>query len=98
MEEADAASANIGMWITNSISIIIPVYVLAWLFTKLNIDNLVSGLATGVLIGFSFYLLPRMTADMFAQSPYGLTWIVGGYNLTAMGLAGIILGGWRKYV
>ncbi len=98
MEDAEAGSAAAGLWITNFIATVIPMYVLAWLFTKLNVDNPVKGLLTGLLIAFSFNFLSTMTGDMFAQNPYALSWITGGFELVAFSIAGFILGAWRKYV
>ena len=93
--EADPAGA--GEWITNIISAVVSVYVLAWLFTKLNTDSWLKGLWTGFLIGFSFVLLSTMTSDMFAKAPYGLAWITAGFTTLGLMVAGVILGAWKKY-
>jgi hypothetical protein len=98
MADAEAGSASAGLWITNFIATVIPMYVLAWLFTKLDIDNPIKGVLTGFIIAFSFNFLSTMTGDMFAQNPYALSWITGGFELFAFSLAGFILGAWRKYV
>ena len=50
--EADPAGAE--EWITNIFSAIVSMYVLAWLFTKMNVDTLAKGCLYGLLIGFSF--------------------------------------------
>lgn len=86
-----------GIWITNSIATIVPLYTLAWLFVRLRIESTIQGLMVGFVIGFSFVFLSNMTGDMFAQRPYGLSWITGGYSMTALAVSGAILGGWRKY-
>lgn len=98
MEDAEAGSAAAGLWITNFIATVIPMYALAWIFTKMNIDSALKGLGTGLLIAFSFNFLSTMTGDMFAQNPYALSWITGGYELLAFSIAGFILGAWKKYV
>ena len=85
-----------GLWITNTIATIIPLYTLAWLYTRLKIRSAFEGGLIGLLIGFSFVFLSNMTGDMFAQRPYGLSWITGGYSMVALALAGSILGGWTK--
>ncbi len=85
-----------GIWITNVIATVVPLYVLAWLFTKLNVRSGLHGAGIGLLISFSFVFLSRMTSDMFAQNPYVLSWITGGYDMVALTLAGFILGAWRK--
>ncbi len=65
--EADPAGAE--EWITNIVSAIVSMYVLAWLFTRINVTSLVQGLLIGLLIGFSFVLLSIMTSGMFAKDP-----------------------------
>ena len=93
----EANPPGAGVWITNLIATAVPAYALAWLFTKLNVESALRGAGIGLLIAFSFVFLSRMTSDMFAQNPYGLSWITGGFSLVGLALAGLILGGWRKY-
>ncbi len=93
----EANPPGTGTWITNLIATIVPLYVLAWLFTKLNVDSAVRGAGIGLLLTFSFEFLSTMTGNMFAQHPYALVWITGGFNLVAMALSGAIIGGWKKY-
>lgn len=96
MATVEANPPGVGVWITNTISIVTPVYLLAWLFIKLDIDNLVKGAGTGLLIAFAFTHLTIMRNDMFAQSDYALSWINGGYVLVGLALTGAILGVWAK--
>jgi hypothetical protein len=98
MEEAEAGSAEAGMWITNFIATVVPVYALAWIFTKMNVNSALKGLWVGFLIAFSFVFLSNMTSELFAQNPYALSWITGGFSLVGLSVAGLILGAWRKYV
>ncbi len=86
-----------GVWMTNTVATVIPVYVLAWLFTKIDVNSALQGAGIGLLIGFSFVHLSTMTNDMFAQNPYGLSWITGGFSMVSLAVAGLILGAWRKY-
>lgn len=95
--EVEADPPGAGIWISNAISTIIPMYVLAWLFIKLKVTNGLNGLLYGLIISFSFVFLSKLTSDMFAQNPYGLSWITGGYDMVALSLSGLILGAWRKY-
>ena len=97
LAKIEANPAGTSIWITNFIATIVPIYTLAWLFTKLNISSGIQGATYGLLIAFAFVFLTRMTSDMFAMNPYGLTWIEGGNNLVVLSLAGFILGAWRKY-
>ncbi len=93
----EANPPGAGAWITNIIATVAPVYTLAWLFTGLHVESALRGAGIGFLIAFSFVFLTNMTSDMFAQNPYALSWITGGFTLVAMALAGLILGAWRKY-
>lgn len=97
MASVEANPPGAGIWISNVITTIIPVYVLAWLFTKLNVTNALTGLLYGLLIAFSFVFLSRLTSGMFAQEPYGLAWITGGFDMVAMSITGLVLGAWTKY-
>jgi hypothetical protein len=37
-----------------------------------------------------------MVTNMFAQQPYGLAWITGGFDMVGMTISGFILGAWTK--
>jgi hypothetical protein len=60
-------------------------------------NSALQGAGIGLLIGFSFVHLSIMTGDMFAQNPYALSWINGGFSMVNLVVAGLILGAWRKY-
>ena len=94
--EMQSGSMNAGLWILNTSSIIAPIYVLAWLFTKLNVVSGVHGALVAFLIVFCVHLLPLMNSNMFAGEPYGLAWINGGYYLAWLTITGFVLGTWRK--
>ena len=93
----EANPPGAGIWITNIIATVIPMYALAWFFDKLNVRTWSDGIIYGLLISFAFHFLSNMTGDMFAQRPYGLSWITGGYTMVALAISGAILGAWRKY-
>ncbi len=71
--------------------------ILAWLFKRMNIESAKDGFITALAMGIPFSLLNLMTIYMFSFRPYELVWIDGGENLLIWGVAGLILGGWRKY-
>lgn len=96
MATIEANPPGAGVWITNLISSVIPLYVLAWLFAKLDIRSGIYGAGIGLLITFSFDFLSRMTSNMFAQAPYELAWITGGYDMVLLTISGFILGSWLK--
>jgi len=93
---ADAGNAGVSTWIANSVSTIISVYTLAWLFTKMGVDSMSSGLFIGIVVGFGFAVVPQISGNMFGMNPYGLAWISGGYTMASLGLSGAILGFWVK--
>ncbi|NJN41516.1 MAG: DUF1761 domain-containing protein [Flammeovirgaceae bacterium] len=96
MATAEANPPTAGVWITNTIATIVPLYALAWIFGKMNVNSGMQGAAIGFVITISFHHLSVMTGNMFAMIPYALTWITGGFDLVAMTLSGFILGAWRK--
>jgi hypothetical protein len=97
MATIEANPPGAGGWITNIVSAVVSMYVLAWLFTKIPVTSLLQGLGIGLLLGFSFVLLSTMTSGMFAKHPYGLAWITGGFTTVGLGVGGAVLGAWKKY-
>ena len=97
MATIEANPPGAGEWITNIVSAVVSMYVLAWLFTRINVTSLVQGLLIGLLIGFAFVLLSTMTSGMFAKDPYALAWITGGYTTVGLALGGAVLGAWTKH-
>ena len=95
-ELAEGGASDAGLWITNLISSVAPLYLLAWLFTKLGITSGAGGAAIAFLAAFCFHHLPLMSGNMFAGEPYGLAWIVGGFTLVAWTISGFIIGSWTK--
>ena len=98
MATVEANPPGVGAWITNLIASLVPLYVLAWLFTKLDVRNGLRGAGIALLLAFSINFLSRMTSDMFAQAPYPLAWITGGFDMVILAISGFILGAWKKEV
>ena len=93
--EANPPGANV--WIINVAASVASLYLLAWLFTQLKVDNWFNGVYYGFLFGFAFVLLSLMRSNAFAQSPYGLAWINGGFTTFGLMIGGGILGAWKRY-
>lgn len=85
-----------GLWITNLVSSAAQVYLLAWLFTKLNVTSGGRGAIIAFFVTFCMHHLPLMSGNMFQMEPYGLAWITGGFGLVALSICGFILGAWTK--
>ena len=94
--EVEANPPGAGVWITNIISSVAGVYALAWLLSRLGVNSALQCAVHGFIIAFAFVFLSLMTNDMFAQNPYGLSWIVGGFSVVGLTLTGLILGAWQK--
>ena len=80
------------------VTTVLIVYVLAWLFTQLKIDEFQSGMGVALAIGFAFTFLNVLGKDLYLFRPLTISLIDGGANLFACVIAGGILGGWRKEV
>jgi hypothetical protein len=96
MATVEANPPSPAVWFLNFVAVVAPLYLLAWLFTKLNVTSGGRGAVIGFLIAFCFHHLWVMNNNMFAGAPYPLAWIVGGYSLAAFTLSGFILGAWTK--
>ncbi len=92
----EANPPGAGIWIINMVSSVVPMYALAWLFVQLDVRAGLRGAGIGLLIVFSFHFLSTLVGNMFAQAPYELTWITGGFDLVLITISGFILGAWTK--
>jgi len=72
-------------------------YTMAWVFTKIPVRSLFSGLLTGLLFGVVFVLSEVIVKDMFSMRPLALSLIDGGVSTLVYTITGSILGIWRKY-
>ena len=96
MEDTEAMEGITGIWISNIVSSILAMYLLAWLFTKIGIDSGIKGALVGLKIAFVFIFLTIMVNNMYAQAPYGLAWILGGFSMVGFTINGFIFGIWTK--
>lgn len=92
----EANPPGIAIWLTNIISSVSAMYMLAWLFVKIEIRDGLKGLFTGFLIALTFVFLSSITNNLFAHFPYGLAWITGGFSMVGFSIAGFIFGTWLK--
>ena len=85
------------LFVVSLLGSLVAIYVLAWLFKRLPVTNAQSGLVIGVIIGAILNVFSLMTINMFAANPLEMALIDGGVNVIVYGVAGLILGSWRKY-
>ena len=97
MATVEANPPGAGIWISNIFSAALSMLVLAWLFVKLDVRSVLRGVGVGLLVGFSFNLMPVMVSGFYADSPYGLAWITGGNTTVGLVLGGAVLAGWKSY-
>ncbi len=97
MATVEANPPGAGIWISNIFSAALSMLVLAWLFVKLDVRSVLRGVGIGLLVGFSFNLMPVMISGFYADSPYGLAWITGGNTTVGLMLGGAVLAGWKSY-
>ncbi|TAE27488.1 MAG: DUF1761 domain-containing protein [Candidatus Kapaibacterium sp.] len=72
-------------------------YVTAFIFTKLNIDNVRDGILLAALLWIGYTFFPLAQTDLFSLRPIGLSFINGGGVLINAIVCGAMLGAWRKY-
>ncbi len=96
-EDFIQANQTVAPFAASIVASIIFAYTLAIVFQKMNIESAPQGFVYAILMGFAFTHLPVLIHGLFAFRPYPLAWIDGGANLVIWALAGLILGGWRKY-
>ncbi len=98
MADAENMDGMAGIWISNIISSVLAIYLLAWLLSKLGIASGIKGAIIGLEIAFVFIFLSMMVTGLYSQTPYGLAWIQGGFYLAGFTINGFILGAWTKEV
>ncbi len=93
----EANPPGAGIWISNIFSAALSMIVLALLLKRLNVRTALNGAGTGLLIGFTFSLMPVMISGFYADAPYWLSWITGGNTAIGLMIGGAVLGGWKRY-
>ena len=96
MATAEANPPGAGIWIANVVSAALLIFVLAWLFVKLNVQTLAKGIWIGFVIGFTFTMMPAMISGFFADDSYWLAWVNGGNTTVGLMLGGAVLGAWKS--
>jgi hypothetical protein len=95
-EIVNANPPGASIWIANVVGSSLPIIVMAFLFRNLGVQSALTGFFYGATIGFCFNLLPGIINGLFAQAPYGLAWLEGGFQSIGWAVAGLILGAWVK--
>ncbi|HLF35785.1 MAG TPA: DUF1761 domain-containing protein [Cyclobacteriaceae bacterium] len=72
-------------------------WALSWVFTRMKVESAMDGLKSALILGFPVTILYNIMQNLFSMRPYGLSWIDGGCGIIMFAVAGLVLGGWRKY-
>jgi hypothetical protein len=96
MEQIKSAASPVP-YLASIVSTSFMAYTVAWVFTKIPIKSLFSGLLTGMLFGVVFVLFETIVKDLFSQKPLLLALIDGTVSVVVYAVTGAILGVWRKY-
>ena len=91
-----AANQNMGPYIVSVLVSIVTMYTLAWIYSRMGVASAQAGLLTGLIIGIAFNVFSLVTIHMFSFRPVELAVIDGGANALTFGIAGLVLGAWRK--
>jgi hypothetical protein len=95
---ADIAAATSPMaYISSILNAALFCFMLAWLFTKIRVENAVQGILYAISFYGCFVFFESLTKDLFHLRPMMLTLINEGVNFINYTLAGAVLGAWRKY-
>jgi hypothetical protein len=90
------ASHGMEPYLIAIVAAIVLNYALAWLFARLNISNAAAGLWIAVLCWLAFLFVDYATIAAFSMKPWQLVFIDMGRAFVAFGVAGLLLGAWRK--
>lgn len=76
---------------------VVTFYVMAWLFTKINVVSGPGGLKVALLVWLAFVFVEVGVQNHFSLRPVELTLIDEVVVLVKYEIAGVLLGVWRKY-
>jgi len=90
---------NVGAYLLAAAAAIVTNYLLAWLFSRLNVNTALAGLQIALLCWFGFLFVEYATIAVFSAfetNPWPLVAIDMGRPLLAWGISGLVLGGWNR--
>lgn len=96
-QAADFNEQPVVPYIVSFAGAVVSCYATAWLFTKLNIDNALHGIAVAALLWLGFTFFPIAQIDLFSLRSIELSFINAGNVFADAILCGAMLGAWRKY-
>lgn len=83
--------------ILSIVNLVVFGYVIAWIFTKLNVQTALEGLKYASIFWFGILFLEVATQNQFTLRPFELTLIDQGIVLLRYEVFGILLGAWTKF-
>ncbi len=96
-QAADFEATSVFAYVVSFAGEVVSCYVTAWVFTKLNIDNVRDGILLAALLWLGYTYFPLAQTDLFSLRPIQLSLINGGGVLLNAIACGAMLGAWKKY-
>ncbi len=87
---------RLGPIVISVLTSIIGMYSLSWVFRRMAIDDWLSGMTAGLIIGIAFNVFSIFTIYSFSTEPVALSFIDGGANILIFTITGLILGAWTQ--
>ncbi len=95
-KEADFANPSPLPFVISFVGAVVLCYVVAWLFSRLQVRTASLGLSLGLLFWAGFLFFELVSFNAFELKPYELALINAGKSLVTFGVTGFVLGFWHK--
>lgn len=97
-KEEDFATYDMAVGLSLAfVAMLAAAYVIAWLFTKIDVRTGVDGMKYALIFWLGFRFLEVATQNMFTLRPFELTLIDESVVLIQYEIMGVLLGVWKKY-
>ena len=87
---------RLGPLVVSILGSIVSMYSLSWVFRRMGINDWLSGMTAGLIIGIAFNEFSVFTIYAFASEPVSISFIDAGANALIFLLTGLILGSMAK--
>lgn len=97
LKMSDFENVSMIPYVISIIGSAVTIYIIAYLFKKLNVESFITGLFYAFIFWFAFLFVELMTFNSFELRPIGLTLIDSFKSLVNYMITGFVLGMWNKY-